>query len=397
MKTKKRQLLIGLANEFAMGQSYLIPFGEVRNVDKDGQAVIQRLNMANAMDLMQQFQSVKAAKGENFPGLPVYIGHPDHPAFKERDKDIRAYGWVNNVRVTDAGLVFDFDWPPAGEELLVNKHFKFLSPHFMGALANEKREGIPIVDIVGVKSLGMSNNPNWPGLATLVNEEIAGGAAGTEEGAEMKFLERLAKALGKDPATATEDEIAAAIEAMALDHKAMTDAVNECCPPESDARKKLGDKASGADVIKGMANASRKDTSLANEKLNALQVEVATGKTTAEQAKTQLALANEKAAAQVDSTLDVGIKYGHITVAERDTWKGKLTENFANSSQEMFARKTVKTEQPGDRTPSSLAGARHAEQMALVNEILPKVGGKWDKAWLAAKEKRPDLFVEMKG
>jgi hypothetical protein len=394
---KSKKHLIGLANEFISGTPYRIPFGMVANKAADGKPVIQRLSRENAEAIANELKEAKAAQGDQFPGLPVYIGHPDHAAFKERDKDLRAYGWANDATVSEDALEFQFDWPPAGAELLENKHFKFLSPNFIGVMSNEKIDGVPVVDIVGIRSIGLTNNPNWPGLIPLVNEEPAGDeAAGTEEGDGMTFLERLAKALGMDP-TASEDAIAEAIEAMIAERTELMAAVNECWPPEDEDRKKLGDKPSSKDLISGMIGAAgKKASAMANEKINALEIKVNGSETAATESATQIQLANAKFDGAVEGLVESAIKNGIIVLADRDDWKGKLTVNFANAALDLVSlKKAVKTE-PNDhvRKPGDIKSGRSAEQLALVNELLPAHKNDFSKAWMAAKSKRPDLFED---
>lgn len=394
-KTKKH--LIGLANEYISGTPYRIPFGMVPNQGADGRPVLQRLSQANAAAMVNELKAAKLAKGDQFPGLPVYIGHPDHPAFKDRDKDIRAYGWANDAALAADGLDFFFDWPPAGKEILENKHFKFLSPHFVAVMTNEKVDGVPVVDIVGIRSVGLTNNPNWPGLATLVNEAPAGEeAAGTEEGDGMTFMERLAKALGMDP-TASEEEIAAAIEGMSAERTDMMAAINECFPAENEDRKKLGEKPDAKALINGMIGAAgKKATTTANERINALEVKVTGTEKAVNDGATQIQLANAKLDGAVTGLLDGAIGAGLIVLADRDAWKGKLTADFANAAKDLVGlKKAVKTEPNGAiRKPGDIQSGRSSEQLALVNELLPSHKGDFSKAWMAAKSKRPDLFDE---
>lgn len=396
MKNAKKHL-IGLANEYASGTPYRIPFGLVPNQDASGKSVLQRLSKENALAIVNEFQAEKRAKGAQFPGIPVYIGHPDHPAFKDRDKDIRAYGWANDIQVDDAGLTFFFDWPPAGTEILDNKHFKFLSPHFMAVMANEKVDGVAVVEIVGIRSIGFTNKPNWPGVPTLVNEEKpAGDAAGTEGGGAMTLLERLAKALGMDPAAGEEALGAAAEEAIAIGRE-MMDEVNSAFPPDDPARKALGDKPKLKDLFQGLtAAAGKKATTTANERIGALEIQVTSAQSAATAAAAQIQTANERLATEADGIVTAAIEAGVIVLADREKWKGKFIAGFANAQKELLALDlAVKTKaNAAIRKPTDLSGGREQEQLALVNELLPQNGGQFDKAWSAAKAKRPELFSE---
>lgn len=396
MKNAKKHL-IGLANEYASGTPYRIPFGLVPNQDASGKAVLQRLSKENALAIANQFLAEKRTKGVQFPGIPVYIGHPDHPAFKDRDKDIRAYGWANDLQVDDVGLTFVFDWPPAGTEILDNKHFKFLSPHFSAVLANEKVDGVAVVDIVGIRSIGFTNKPNWPGVPTLVNEEKpAGDAAGTEGGGAMTLLERLAKALGMDPAAGEEALGAAAEEAIAQGREMMSE-VNACWPADDADRKALGDKPGAAALIKGLnAFAGKKAANTANERIGALEIQVTSAQSAAAVHAAQIQTANERLVTEADGIVTAAIEAGVIVLADREKWKGKFVSGFANAQKELLALEpAVKTRaNAAIRKPTDIAGGREQEQLALVNELLPQYGNQFDKAWTAAKAKRPELFSE---
>lgn len=396
MKQKAKKHLIGLANEYATGTPYRIPFGLVPNQDAAGKPVLQRLSKENATAIANEFLAEKTAQGAQFPGIPVYIGHPDHPAFKERDKDIRAYGWANDIRVDDIGLTFVFDWPAAGTEILDNKFFKYLSPHFSAVLANEKVDGVAVVDIVGIRSIGFTNKPNWPGVPTLVNEQQAGDAAGDEGGSTMTLLERLAKALGMDPA-AGEEQIAAAAEERIAAGTEMMDEVNSVFPPDDEGRKALGEKPDGKALIKGLCETcGKKAMTTANERITALQVELTAAKGAVATSATQIQTANEQLAAAADGVVTESIEAGVIPLANRELWKGKLVGGFANAHKELLAlNPAVKVRaNAAIRKPTDLAAGREQEQLALVNEMLPQCGKQFDKAWALAKAKRPDLFEE---
>lgn len=212
----------------------------------------------------------------------------------------------------------------------------------------------------------------------------------------MTLLERLAKALGMDPAAGEEALGAAAEEAIATGREMMSE-VNACWPADDADRKALGEKPGAAALIKGLnAFAGKKAANTANERVGALEIQVTSAQSAAATAAAQIQTANERLATEADGIVTAAIEAGVIVLADRETWKGKFLSGFANAQKELLALEpAVKTKaNAAIRKPTDLAGGREQEQLALVNELLPQNGGQFDKAWSAAKAKRPELFSE---
>lgn len=137
---------------------FLVPFGQYPH--KQGLQIFDR---PAAEGIVAAHNSTLSKLVRHFGGgsYPVYVGHPDLPGSKDADK--RAYGWIENLSVTDNGLHLSVKWSEAGRELVENAHFKFYSPLWW---TKKVRGGIRPV---ALKSMGLTNDPNIP-VPALANE-----------------------------------------------------------------------------------------------------------------------------------------------------------------------------------------------------------------------------------
>lgn len=190
---------------------------------------LQRLTRAAAQNIVRHFHSLAARLKRAFGGVPVYIGHPDDPAFRGQPghTDTRAYAWIHELEARADGLWALPRWSKAGEELLAQAHYKHLSPRWK-LTQNPDGSWQPIELI----SVGLTNQPNILG-PTLANENKAVPAkepAATEAEPEMLEIENyhadglplIACALGLKP-DATSDEVSAAIQKIKDDTAAATE------------------------------------------------------------------------------------------------------------------------------------------------------------------------------
>ena len=94
---------------------------------------LQRVDRTAADTLVNNFHSFSGKLGRRFAGVPFYVGHPDVPGFENTYPDQKAYGWVMALESRDDGLYGQIKWSKAGNELLENAHYKFLSPYWEAA------------------------------------------------------------------------------------------------------------------------------------------------------------------------------------------------------------------------------------------------------------------------
>jgi hypothetical protein len=187
-ETEEPQLL---GNEFAPGQDgwvMLAPYGDFQHSQG-----IQRFTKEDAEGLCNEFNGLLGLPSRLL-GLPWYIGHPDHPKFKDRYPDTKAYGRIKGLQAREEGLFANVKWSAAGEDLIRSEAFHGHSVNW-GAV---KRAGVwrP----VRIKSVGFTNEPNIPVTpVTLANE--------VEESMKQQMLEKLGL-----PADATDEQILAAVD-----------------------------------------------------------------------------------------------------------------------------------------------------------------------------------------
>lgn len=138
-----------------------IPYAEVP-YDRDGIVGLQRFTKAEADVMVQIFNKQKEDGGH---GVCGYIGHPDYVSSPEDAKrfmfdEPEAVVWVVNMRAVADALELDVDWTPQGEKLVTSRTFRFFSPFWMSEAGKvEKGQRIYLPRIL--KSLGLTNKPNW--------------------------------------------------------------------------------------------------------------------------------------------------------------------------------------------------------------------------------------------
>lgn len=161
-----------------------------------------------------------------------------------------AAGWCREMQARADGLWGRIDWTDEGRKLVAGRAYRRISPVVMHDGSKK---------ITWLANASLVNRPNLRGLAALNAEEIS-----------MSFMERLAKMLGL-PATATEDEIAAALEAKMGDKPADAEMAMQAAMTQIGAA--LG--VAGTDTAALVAAAKAAVTAQPGE-VAALQAEVAT-------------------------------------------------------------------------------------------------------------------------
>jgi hypothetical protein len=134
---------------------------------------LQIVDASACKQMARRFSSLRQRLARRFRGVPVYIGHPDDPAFRGQvgHDDTRAYGWVKFIEARDNGLWICPKWSRAGAELLENAHYKFLSPRWeMAPLGNGRFAPRQLL------SIGLTNTPNMD-VEAIANQEGACGEA----------------------------------------------------------------------------------------------------------------------------------------------------------------------------------------------------------------------------
>ena len=353
-----------LANEFAPGADgwvLLAPYGDFAH-----SRGVQRFAKEDAVALCNEFNSLLGLPQRMF-GLPWYIGHPDHPAFKDRYPDTKAYGRIKALEAREEGLFANVKWSPAGEELVRSEAFHGHSVNW-GAV---KRGGVwrP----VRIKSVGFTNEPNIPVRPVTLANEI-------DDSMKEQLLQKLGLA-----ADATDEQILAAVD-LANEAKQTENAEKlkaEKLKAEADLANEKAEKLK-AEKLKADA-----ETALANEKAAAETLK-------AEKLKAEEALANERKA-RIGLMLDGALEAGKITAADRPRWEADLAGDFEAKATELANAKPVikteaRTKNLGQRKETGAASSKVVE---LVNERMAATGEDWTPAWAAVKREHPALFEQM--
>ena len=176
----------------------LSPFGEYPQTREDGTTVSQICD-SEAFQLLL----------ENFSGgeIPVDFDHAG-----EEGGSTRAGAWVERLWVDDQkGLMAVLRLTPAGEEAVVGREYRFLSPAW-----ELRADGRP----ERLLSVAFTNKPNLP-LAPVLNSRrsadqnktIINNAPNQEQSIRKPEMEKILTALGLAP-DATEEDVVGAIDAL---------------------------------------------------------------------------------------------------------------------------------------------------------------------------------------
>ncbi len=157
----------------------------------------QRMDRKAVEALVNGFERNRATMGARFGGLPVYIGHPDVPSLSKEFSDSKAYGWIMELEGRADGIYGRVKWGAAGQELVANEHFKWVSPFWLAKDGNEN--GKRVLRPVELVSVGLTNKPNLP-VNSLANEAVAMGEAGRRGRLETIMREYQRQGLGYDAA-----------------------------------------------------------------------------------------------------------------------------------------------------------------------------------------------------
>lgn len=325
---------------------------------------LQRFTPTSAATMVQGFQSLWGRLRRRFGGVPLYVGHPDDPAFAGQPghDDTRAYAWITSLEARSDGLYIHPRWSEPGREMLRNAFYKFLSPRWqMRPLGDGTFEPVRLL------SVGLTNNPNIPGEA-IANQKPATGISISGPIVPDQILSKLLEALELEPGTAPEVLLANAEQ---------------------------------------LAQAARDTRSAQNEsaRFYRLATDADTARQTAEQR------ADKERSARVELMLDVAELRGHIPPAKRTHWREQLQVDFDGAH---LALANARSSLPGDagqqtgglppaeavpltsrlaaRRPGAARQADSERLLALVNERIARTGEDYATAFARAKRDHTELF-----
>jgi phage I-like protein len=231
------------------------------------------------------------ARGANFPGLLVDFDHSSHdPA-----QPTTAAGWIGGLQHRDDGLYAQIRWSDLGHQALTGGRYRLASPVWnradcdqWTAPAVDGREAVHLRPR-RLDRLALTNDPNLPGMMPLSNrkEEVrrkkdevpnsdssaplpnsaAQRATATQTNMNIRneILQRL-----QLPATATDGEIAEALNAQAAELETLRNRCARLAETQVEADlERFADVITNRDVVRGQLLVNR-DGTLAL--LNALRV-----------------------------------------------------------------------------------------------------------------------------
>lgn len=325
----------------------LAPYG-----DHDNSVGMQRFRREDADNIVNEFNRL-ANLPTRLLGLPFYIGHPDHDAFKARYTDTRAYGRIKQLKATDTGLAANIKWSDAGKQLIESEAFHGHSVNW--AMRKEGNVWRPF----RLKSVGFTNEPNIPvPPVTAANEQPPSDATIMNKTEIIAWLKSQGIELAPE---ATDDQIKAAL----------TEVGNRLTTAAGDAT------AANAQV-----------TSL-TARLTAAEVKAAAAITTA---------ANERKE-RAKLLLDAATTEGRLPAAERPALEAEFANEatFAAAVTKLAARtKTLNTQSVAAGLGQRNAGTRTnvEEIQSAVNERMQKDGCSYQEAFVRLRRDKHPLFVQ---
>jgi phage I-like protein len=330
-------------------ETMLIPYGD--HPHKNG---VQRLTRETAETMVSNFNGFLAKLGRLFGGMPVYIGHPDDPAFSNQHTDARAYAWIMGMEAREDGLALIPKWSKPGEEIVSNAHYKWFSPRW--ACKEIGREnGRAILAPARLISVGLTNMPNIAGIPPLANEDLSAGEVPADQPEEpaMDLLKRLLALLGM-PDTASAEDLVAKVTDLSAKTETATSECNAAVLAATEARAAL-------------ANA-------------------------------EAARASERGA-RIELLVSNAIAAGRITPAQKDQWIKDLAEQFDAKSIELSNAKPVLHVAP----VTAGLGSRKVELqtsrdtvLTLVNQRIEQTGEDYETAFASVRKENAALFEAMK-
>jgi len=344
--------MLGTANELAVAPTpgqwlKLADYG-----DWPHPSGLQRFTQQAAETMVRGFQSLWGRMRRRFGGVPLYVGHPDDPAFAGRPghDDTRAYAWVTSLEARADGLYILPRWSEPGRELLQHAFYKFLSPRWQ-----LRPLGDGAFEPVRLLSIGLTNHPNIPG------EAIANQKTPISPTLGENVLPRLLATLEFD-ATATPEVLLANAEQLAQ---------------------------TARDTQAAQAEAAR---------FYRLATDADASRQTAEHR------AETERAARVELILDSAELRGQIPPAERAHWRDRFQADFdsaqlalanaqtstANGKMPALGRlpsseKVPLTARLATRRPGAVRQADAERFLTLVNERMARTGEDYATAFARAK------------
>lgn len=318
----------------------LAPYGEFPHSQG-----AQVLSQKDAEELANEYERMLGIPRFKL-GVPIYIGHPDHPKFAAKYTDSTVFGRVKKLEARAEGLFANVRWNDRGRQLIRDEEYACASVNWP-MTKDEAGKWRP----VGIKSVGLTNEPNLPVEAiTLANEFMD----------KTKLLELLGLA-----ADSPQDKIDSALTELKSKLKTLLG---------------IGEDSTDAQIVAAVKAAKPAIANMANEK------EVLA-------ANERVKSANRRAAVVLIAN---GMRDGKILPYQKDQWERDFANEFDAAANKLeTARKVVKTEfiatNLGQR--NAKGSERQSQITEFVNERMQERGELYPVAYRKVMAAHPELFT----
>lgn len=374
--------MVVFTNEIAIGNdgwAQLAPFGDYAGTamlrQSDGSIkkfpAFQRLDKQAADGMVANFKSAWQRVKRYFTGCPIYVGHPDVPAFANDYPDKVSKGMITDLAVRDDGLYCKPVFTNEGSDLVETKRYRAFSGYWSADPVGEEN-GKQIYRPDLLKSAGLTNKPNLP--VHLMNE------ASQQKPPTQESMKKIITWLAKHGITianeSTEDQALAALEQLEPKLTSVATLANEKATLSNEKQTLTGTITARESTITQLTQ--ERDTARTN-------------------------FANERKA-RVTAILDVAVGEGRITAAERPQWETRLGNeaSFTNETEALGKlEKKVKTnsitlEMGGRKVEIANAQDRKDAVDKLVKAEMAVNGNDYGKAYSTVQRLNPALFAAMK-
>jgi hypothetical protein len=354
----------------------LSPYGEFPVDDIHGNAIIQVVDRQAGATLAANYGSLVGKLATFFRGVPIYEGHADDAAWREKNPGHRAsaVGRIKSIEVEDDGIWVTSVLNSDGTALLDGDAPKYTghSPYWrLSEIPGRAGYFRPIL----LWSDALTNTPNIMHNTIALNglegmpddlpspDAASGESENQETTTDMPLTPEALQALGFAPdAAPTAEEISAAIVKM------------------------LGDMAS-AEADKA---AAMETVTAANSRLSLVETELHLVRGTA-----------------VETVLAEALNTGRITAADKPAWTAALNTSFATESAKLQTLMPVlntsnRVAHLGTRRDANHSDAANAAEritqgviaFAAEKAIDITTAPGWTKAYDACRVAKPELFTK---
>lgn len=218
-----------------------------------------------------------------------------------------AAGWVKELFLDDGQIKARVEWTGRAKEYLSNKEYRYLSPVITVRKSDNKA--------MGLHSIALTNTPAIEHMEAIVNSLTFEGGQNN-----MEFLKELAKLLGLGE-DATEQQVMDALKACLEENKSLKETVEAGKQPPAEDDKVVANKEV-CELLGFKAGAATADVAAA---IMSLKGGVVGGVNLVEQVKS---LEAKLADREAEEAVEMALKAGKITPAQRDWAKGYALKNL---------------------------------------------------------------------